>query len=312
MLPAFNRAAAAIAVGLLAGAIHSPASAQKGAGVSVPTVRSDPGTYSPAAQGVQSPWVKSHQSSTRLVAGAEPGSAGGTRLLAGVELRLSEGWKTYWRHPGDDGGLPPTFDWSASRNLKAARVHYPAPQRLKTATGISIGYMAGVVFPVEIQAVDPTQPVELVLNLDYGICREICVPAEARMRLTLPPSLTVLPPEIATALARVPRVLDAAPEPGPSALPRLAGASAVLGGPAAALTFDIATGAAAARADLFVEAPDGVYLPMTVKAGEVRAGVQRFRIDLKGVEDAAKLAGKALRLTITGINGGTEQSWVVR
>ena len=132
------------------------------------------------------------------------------------------------------------------------------------------------------------------------------------MRLTLPPSLAVVPPDIATALTRVPRVLDAAPEPAASALPRLAGASAVLAGPAAALIFDIATGAAGARADLFVEAPDGVYLPMTVKAGEARAGVQRFRIELKGVEDAAKLASRPLRLTITGISGGTEQSWIVR
>ncbi len=312
MLPAFNRAAAAIAVGLLAGAAHAPVSAQKGSGVSVPAARGEPSTYSPAAPGVQSPWVKSHQSSARLIAGAEPGSAGGTRLLAGVELRLSEGWKTYWRHPGDDGGLPPTFDWSASRNLKSARVLYPAPQRMKSVTGASIGYMAGMVFPVEIEAVDPTLPVELALNLEYGICREICVPADVRLRLTLPPSLAVVPPDIATALARVPRALAAAAEPGASALPRLAGASAVLTGPAAALTFDIATGAAGARADLFVEAPDGVYLPMPVKAGEARAGVQRFRIDLKGVEDAAKLAGKPLRLTITGISGGTEQSWLVR
>src|SRR5690606_15708570 len=45
----------------------------------------------------------------RLVA-AETGHAG-QPFLAGIEMRLADGWKTYWRRPGDSG-IAPRFDWS--------------------------------------------------------------------------------------------------------------------------------------------------------------------------------------------------------
>ena len=45
------------------------------------------------------------------------GGADNGELLAGVQIRLEPGWKTYWRTPGDSG-VPPSFDWSGSKNLK--------------------------------------------------------------------------------------------------------------------------------------------------------------------------------------------------
>lgn len=261
----------------------------------------------------QSAWAKGYNSSTRLLAGAKvsvtgPEAARGRTLLAGVEIRMSEGWKTYWRHPGDDGGIPPSFDWTGSLNLKSARVLYPVPERLKSAGGASIGYTRATVFPVEIEAADPALPVVLSLTMDYGICREICVPAEARLQLQIPPLLAAMPPDLEAALGRVPRVAGAS---GVGGQPGLEAASAVLSGPSPGLTFEIAA-AIGARLDLFVEAPDGLYLPMTIKTGDAGAGIQRFRIDLKGIEDVAKLAGKTLRLTIAGPDGGVEARWLVR
>ena len=46
--------------------------------------------------------------------------------MAAVELQLAPGWKTYWRSPGD-AGIPPTFDWSGSDNVRSVRIHWPAP-----------------------------------------------------------------------------------------------------------------------------------------------------------------------------------------
>lgn len=302
--------AALLFAGLPTPVLAQSALAQGTTGVSRPG-GGDP-TQSSLSSGAQSAWIKGHQASARLIAGAEPEGAGGRRLVAGVELRLNEGWKTYWRHPGDDGGLPPTFDWTGSRNLKTARALYPVPQRLKSLTGYAIGYMTNVVFPIEIEPVDPALPVELSLNLEYGICREICVPAEAKIALTIVPTLAVMAPDLAKALTRVPVITAAPAQPGATASPRLAGASAILTGTAPAITFDIANGTAGSRADLFVEAPDGIYLPMTIKVGDPQAGVQKFRIDLKGVDDTARLAGKPLRLTITAAGSGTETLWTVR
>ena len=250
--------------------------------------------------GAQSAWVKGYNSTARLIAGAEPAGAG-QRLVAGVEIRLADGWKTYWRHPGDDGGLPPAFDWSGSRNLKAARVLYPSPERIKSLNGTSLGYAKAVLFPVEVEAVDPTRPVELALALEYGICREICVPAEARLELVLAPTLASMPAELARAIARVPRLVE-----GAAATEVLRAAKAVLTGRTPSLTFDIAAGAGAGAGtpDLLVEAVDGAYLPLAVRIGEPAGGVQRFRIDLKGVDEVAALAGKPLRLTVLAAGAG--------
>lgn len=268
-----------------------------------------PGAASkPAGASTQSPWVKGHNSMARLVTGAMPSaSAKGREIVAGVEVRLADGWKTYWRYPGDDGGLPPSFDWTGSTNLKSATVLYPLPERQKSLNGTALGYSKAVIFPVRVEAADPARPVHLNLAFDYGICREICIPAEAKMSIVIEPSLSSMPPELAMSLARVPEKLE-----GAAAGQVLKSAKAILTGPARSLVFDVAARAAGSPVDLFVEAPGGEFMPVPAKTGEPHGGIQRFKVDLKGVEDAAQLAGKTLRLTIAGPAGGSELNWTVK
>lgn len=96
--------------------------------------------------------------------------------MAAVDLRLAPGWKTYWRSPGDVG-IPPSFDWSGSLNVKSVRLHWPAPQVFETNGMQSIGYHERLVLPVEITPEDPSRPVRLSLVMALGICDEICMPA---------------------------------------------------------------------------------------------------------------------------------------
>ena len=51
-------------------------------------------------------------SRVRLLSGGPLGES----WLAGIEIALDSGFKTYWRHPGDSG-LPPRFDWTGSKNV---------------------------------------------------------------------------------------------------------------------------------------------------------------------------------------------------
>ena len=60
-----------------------------------------------------------------------------------------QGWKTYWRMPGD-AGIPPQFDWSGSQNVKSVEVLWPAPQRFIDSGGETVGYKDRVVFPLRI------------------------------------------------------------------------------------------------------------------------------------------------------------------
>lgn len=109
----------------------------------------------------------------------------GGKRMAGLDLTLAPGWKTYWRSPGD-AGIPPSFDWSMSENVKSVRVHWPVPTVFETAGFLTIGYHDHVVLPIEVTPVDPTQPVNLAVSVNLGVCEHICIPAHVAVAAVLP------------------------------------------------------------------------------------------------------------------------------
>jgi len=120
----------------------------------------------------------------------EAGLRGGWQMQNGhqmvaVHMRLAEGWKTYWRAPGDSG-IPPRFDWAGSRNVKEVRFHWPRPHVYETAGLHAIGYKHELVLPIEVTPLDPAQPIYLKARVELGVCSEICIPADFAFAETLP------------------------------------------------------------------------------------------------------------------------------
>jgi DsbC/DsbD-like thiol-disulfide interchange protein len=109
---------------------------------------------------------------------------GGAQMVA-FHLTLLDGWKTYWRAPGD-AGIPPQFDWTGSRNVKSVRFHWPRPAVFSVAGMQTYGYAGELMLPVEVVPLDPSQPVSLVAAVDLGVCSDICVPASFRVAADLP------------------------------------------------------------------------------------------------------------------------------
>jgi DsbC/DsbD-like thiol-disulfide interchange protein len=138
----------------------------------------------------------------RLTPGWE--TAPGERM-AGLQIALDPGWKTYWRAPGE-AGIPPVFDWSGSENLSEVEVFWPAPMVFDSFGLTTIGYDGVVTLPVRVVAADPSRPVRVRLTLDYGVCADLCVPARAELALELAPgSSGRRDAAIADAQARLPR-----------------------------------------------------------------------------------------------------------
>ncbi|WP_114944920.1 protein-disulfide reductase DsbD domain-containing protein [Microvirga calopogonii] len=159
--------------------------------LSVSAVVAQPVKSSDSAQGFHS--------RARLVSGGRQGDA----WLAGIEITLDPGFKTYWRNPGDSG-LPPRFDWSGSENVADVEIRYPAPYRHEDAAGVSYVYGKRVVLPVIVKAKDRAKPVKLAMAAEYGVCKDICIPARADMSV----DLTADGPDrsaIEAALTKVPR-----------------------------------------------------------------------------------------------------------
>ena len=162
------------------------------------------GTQVVRAQEVSS-WETVPHGAARLIAGETYRSNDGVWLRAGVEIRLDSGWHTHWRYPGDSG-VPPTFDFSSSENVKSVTVLWPAPERFADAAGgYSIGYFGDFVFPLRITALDMAKPSALQLKLGYAICGKLCVPVEANLKLSLSSEKSAEESMLVAAEKRVPR-----------------------------------------------------------------------------------------------------------
>lgn len=257
--------------------------------------------------GLASPWVELGSARVRLVAGG-PAVKSAKSYLAGVEVTLAEGWKTYWRMPGD-AGVPPMFDWTGSTNVASIDVRYPAPSRMHEAAAETVGYKTAVTFPIEVVPGDAAKPVDLKLTLDMGVCREICIPAEAALSLTLLPSQleSGAAPAVLAALERVPR-RQTSRRAGDPELERV---TASLDGERPRLSIAARFPRGDRGADAFIEAPDGIYVPLPKRVADGADGTLRFEVDLARGGNARELAGKTLTLTLVGDAGATEATWTL-
>ena len=208
-----------------------------------------------------SPWVELHNARVRLLAGAPAAKA--CQGLSG-------------RRGDHDGGRLEDLLAHAGRCGRAAdlrlggldqrgaiKVLYPAPTRLPEAGAETIGYKRSVLFPVEVTPQDPAKPVELKLAMEFGVCRDICIPAEAKFSLSLPP-----------AECRASRRARCRPRSSASRAGQPAGATsdpssrrvaAILDGAAPRLAIEARFPRGSEGADLFIEAPDGLYVPLPKK-----------------------------------------------
>ena len=106
------------------------------------------------------------------------------RALAAIVLTLEPGWKTYWRSAGE-GGLPPEFNWAAAQNLADVAYLWPTPQVFDIAGMRSFGYHDRLVLPLAITPRDTAQPVDLQVKMKFGLCKDICLPAEVVLTAAL-------------------------------------------------------------------------------------------------------------------------------
>ena len=119
----------------------------------------------------------------------EPPKASDTLLRGGVEVRLMPGFKTYWRNPGDSG-VPPVFDFSASKGISGVQVSFPMPTHFDDgAGGMAWGYKQHVIFPFTAQ-IGPGNLL-VALKIDFAVCGTMCIPLVGEIQLDLAKALPV-------------------------------------------------------------------------------------------------------------------------
>jgi DsbC/DsbD-like thiol-disulfide interchange protein len=128
---------------------------------------------------------------------------------AGLRITLAPGWKTYWRAPGWNG-IAPQFDWTGSRNLGAVEVYWPSPRLIPSYGSDVLGYENMVVLPLRIAPTETGSPVDLALELSFGVCSDVCIPETAQVTAEIGAGTDREREMIAAALKARPKTSDEA------------------------------------------------------------------------------------------------------
>lgn len=131
------------------------------------------------AQSASSDWQDLGGGKARLLAHLDPVT---NKVSGVVEVRLLDGWSTYWRYPGSSG-IPPLFNFSNSVAFSSGEVGFPAPQLITQDYGSYAGYKNKVMFPFEGD-LTATNGSKIKLDLLIGVCSEVCIPASAQFQIT--------------------------------------------------------------------------------------------------------------------------------
>ncbi|WP_051242897.1 protein-disulfide reductase DsbD domain-containing protein [Stappia stellulata] len=245
-----------------------------------------------AANAAETDWQIVTGGKIRMIAIGAPGAP--ERTDAALEIVLEPGWYTYWRFPGE-AGLPTMADFGRSSGIAGARLSYPAPKRYDDGTSTSIIYKNRVVLPIDFRLEETDGTATLAADVLFGVCSDICVPAEASLSLDVPPVADTLPHRMAITSARL-----ATPKPQGDTPPRI---SRVKAGPAdengeRTLTVEVALAGGNLDADLFAQGADGSYneVPRLVERDGTRAVYALSTHGLARTDD-----GRPLRLVL--VNG---------
>jgi DsbC/DsbD-like thiol-disulfide interchange protein len=140
----------------------------------------------------------------------------GRPLWVGLHFEMEKQWHIYWRNPGDSGE-PPRVRWNLPVGFQAGEIEWPAPARLGSGSVIDYGYEEPVLLAVEMQtpkSLRPSGRVTLSADVSWLVCKDICVPGEAGLTLSLPVEAT--PGSLSMSHALFQAAKSRTPKPMPS------------------------------------------------------------------------------------------------
>ena len=93
----------------------------------------------------------------------------------GVKIILEEGWKTYWKNPGE-AGAPMSIDFNDNSGILEKEILFPFPKRFTDYEIETIGYENEIIFPVRLKLDENKKKITSKINLQYLVCKDICIP----------------------------------------------------------------------------------------------------------------------------------------
>ena len=128
-----------------------------------------------------------HRVQARLLASVDA-VAPGDSLYLGIQLVMDEGWHTYWRFAGD-AGLPTEVAWLLPDGFEADELLWPVPNRFEEPGNLVVyGYADSVLLMSRVRVPENLsvgKDVMVGAEVSWLACRELCIPGDAELYLTL-------------------------------------------------------------------------------------------------------------------------------
>lgn len=128
------------------------------------------------------------QTKTRVLGSFYADKTGEKKLIIGVEFKLTDGWKIYGQ--GSEGiGVPPSFNFAGSENYLKHEITWPKAEEHEEKIGDQtfkyFAYHDSVILPIAVDVNDKDADSKISLKLNYGVCKDICVPVEEELSLKI-------------------------------------------------------------------------------------------------------------------------------
>jgi thiol:disulfide interchange protein/DsbC/DsbD-like thiol-disulfide interchange protein len=139
--------------------------------------------------------VKTEHVEAELIA-ERAGFTPGAVTTVALRLKMQEHWHTYWKNPGDSG-LPTKIAWKLPPGFEAGPIQWPHPQPLPTGPLMNYGYDGEVLLLTDIKApadLPRGANVAISARADWLVCKDVCIPENAKLALTLPVVSSAAPP----------------------------------------------------------------------------------------------------------------------
>ncbi|MFN9030377.1 MAG: protein-disulfide reductase DsbD family protein [Betaproteobacteria bacterium] len=111
----------------------------------------------------------------------------GQPLNVALRLKHDPHWHTYWQVPGDSG-LPTTINWKLPEGWSAGPIQWPVPQRLAIGPLMNFGYEGEILLLTRLTppaSLKPGDTVTLEARADWLICKDVCIPGGADLKLPM-------------------------------------------------------------------------------------------------------------------------------
>ena len=121
----------------------------------------------------------------RLVAEQTAVQPGGSITIA-LEEQIAPEWHTYWKNPGD-AGAPTEITWTLPPGWKADTIQWPRPKRVPVGPLMDYGYEGRLWLLTRLTApADAKGPQVIKAAVNWLVCKNICIPEETALTITLP------------------------------------------------------------------------------------------------------------------------------